>query len=36
MKSIFTKYLYSVLDPEDYSFLEDYLAKRKNEKEITM
>ena len=35
MKPIFKKYLHSVLDPEEFSVLEDYLCNRKNDKEIT-
>jgi len=35
MKPIFKKYLHSVLDPEEFSVLEDYLGNRKNDKEIT-
>jgi ferric-dicitrate binding protein FerR (iron transport regulator) len=35
MKPLFKKYLYSVLDPDEFPMLEDYLISRKNEKEIT-
>jgi ferric-dicitrate binding protein FerR (iron transport regulator) len=35
MKLLFKKYYHSVLDPEEFSVLEDYLGKEKNEKEIT-
>ena len=35
MKPIFKKYLHSVLDPEEYSVLEDYLGNKKNNKEIS-
>ncbi len=35
MKLRFRKYFHSVLDPDEFSMLEDYLSNRKNEKEIT-
>lgn len=35
MKLIFRKYIHSVLDPDEFSLLEDYLKSGKNEKEIT-
>ena len=35
MKPFFKKYLQSVLDPDEFPMLEDYLKNRKNEKEIT-
>lgn len=35
MKPLLKKYLHSVLDPEEFSILEDYLGNRKNDKEIT-
>jgi len=35
MKLRFKKYLYSVLDPDEFYMLEDYLKSSKNEKEIT-
>jgi ferric-dicitrate binding protein FerR (iron transport regulator) len=36
MKLRFKKYLYSVLDPEEFSTLEDYLSQRKNDREISI
>jgi ferric-dicitrate binding protein FerR (iron transport regulator) len=35
MKLIFKKYLHSVLDPEEFPVLEDFLKNRKNDKEIS-
>jgi ferric-dicitrate binding protein FerR (iron transport regulator) len=35
MKLLFKKYLHSVLDPDEFSVLENYLTSRKNEKEIS-
>ena len=35
MKLELKKYFHSVLDPDEFSILEKYLADRKNEKEIT-
>jgi ferric-dicitrate binding protein FerR (iron transport regulator) len=35
MKLIFKKYLHSVLDPEEFPVLEDYLKNRKNDREIS-
>lgn len=35
MKLIFRKYFHSVLGPDEFSMLEDYLKQRKDEKEIT-
>ena len=35
MKPLFRTYGHSVLDPEEFSNLEEYLGNRKNEKEIT-
>ena len=34
MKLRFKKYFHSVLDPEEFSMLENYLSNRKNDKEI--
>lgn len=36
MKLRFKKYFHSVLDPEEFFELEDYLSKKKNEKEISI
>ena len=35
MKLNFRKYFHSVLDPEEYSLLEDYLSESKNDREIS-
>jgi ferric-dicitrate binding protein FerR (iron transport regulator) len=35
MKLVFKKYLHSVLDPEEFSMLEDYLKSGKNDKRIS-
>ena len=36
MKLRLKKYFQSVLDPEEFSTLEDYLSQRKNDREISI